>query len=94
MTKLYEFYGTECPHCVRMHDLIVRLEKEEGIKVEALEVWHNKENEEKLLAIDKDMCGGVPFFYNEETKKFICGEASYDIVKAWAKGEPFTQEEE
>ncbi len=30
---LLEFYGTECPHCIRMHELVVRLEKEEGVKI-------------------------------------------------------------
>lgn len=93
MSHLLEFYGTECPHCVRMHELVERCEKEEGIKVDTYEVWHNKENEKKLLEIDKDMCGGVPFFYNEQTKKFICGEAPYETLKAWALGETFTQEE-
>ncbi len=93
MSHLLEFYGTECPHCIVMHDRVDQLEKEEGIKIDTFEVWHNKENEAKLLELDKDMCGGVPFFYNEQTKKFICGDASYEILKAWAKGEPFTQEE-
>jgi thiol-disulfide isomerase/thioredoxin len=93
MSHLLEFYGTECPHCIVMHERVEKLEKEEGIKIDAYEVWHNKENEAKLLELDKDMCGGVPFFYNEQTKKFICGDASYEILKAWAKGEPFTQEE-
>ncbi len=92
MSHLLEFYGTECPHCVRMHELVERLEKAEGIKVESLETWHNTENEKRLNEIDKDMCGGVPFFYNTETKKFICGEADYETLKKWAKGEEFTQE--
>ena len=92
MSHLLEFFGTECPHCVRMHALVERLEKEEGVKVESLEVWHNEENEARLLTLDKDSCGGVPFFYNMETNKWICGEASYDILKKWAKGEEFTQE--
>lgn len=74
-----------------MHDLVERLEKEEGIKVESLEVWHNKENEAKLLSLDKDLCGGVPFFYNTQTQKFICGEDGYENLKKWAKGEDFTQ---
>lgn len=91
MSHLLEFFGTECPHCVSMHELVEKLEKEEGLKVDAFEVWHNKENEKKLLEIDKDMCGGVPFFYNTETKKFICGQADYSILKAWAKGEKFEQ---
>ncbi len=92
MSKLYEFYGEECPHCIKMHDLVEKLEKEEGIKVEALEIWHNEENEKKMNEIDKDMCGGVPFFYNENTKKYICGEADYDTVKKWARGEEFSQD--
>lgn len=92
MSHLLEFFGTECPHCVRMHELVERLEKEEGLQVDAFEVWHNKENEQKMTEYDTDLCGGVPFFYNTQTKKFICGEASYETLKAWAKGEPFTQE--
>ena len=86
MSHLLEFYGTECPHCVHMHELIERLEKEEGVKVDRFEVWHDRENEKKLLEIDKDMCGGVPFFYNTETKAFVCGEASYEELKDWALG--------
>ena len=84
MSHLLEFYGTECPHCVRMHDLVVRLENEEGVKVEALEVWHNKENEKRLIELDKDFCGGVPFFYNTKTKKWICGDTDYKELKDWA----------
>ncbi len=91
MSHLLEFYGTECPHCVRMHALVEKLEKEEGVKVDRFEVWHNDENEKRLLEIDKDMCGGVPFFYNEQTKQFICGEESYDILKKWAKGENISE---
>jgi len=92
MNHLLEFYGTECPYCIDMHELVEKLEKEEGIKIESLEVWHNKENEKRLLELDKDFCGGVPFFYNLKTNKWICGKASYENLKAWAKGEEFTQE--
>ncbi len=84
MTHLLEFYGVECPSCTKMHDLVVQLEREEGVKVESLEVWHNKENEKRLIALDKDFCGGVPFFYNEKNKKWICGEVEYKELKAWA----------
>ena len=85
-SHLLEFYGTECPHCVRMHKLVEKLEKEEGVKVDTFEVWHNEENAKKLEEIDKDMCGGVPFFYNTETKKWICGEEEYKELKNWALG--------
>lgn len=87
MSHLLEFYGDECPHCVRMHVLVERLKREEGIEVLSLEVWHHKDNEERLLGLDKDFCGGVPFFYNTKTHKWICGEDSYKNLLAWAQGE-------
>ena len=86
MSHLLEFYGTECPCCIYMHDFVVELEKKEGIKVESIEVWHNKENEERLIKLDKNFCGGVPFFYNTKTEKWICGDVTYEELKAWAQG--------
>lgn len=86
MSHLLEFYGTECPHCVRMHDLVIKLEKEEGVKVDTFEVWHNEENAKKLEELDTELCGGVPFFYNTKTKKWICGEEEYKALKEWALG--------
>ena len=38
------------------------------------------------MEIDKGRCGGVPFFYNKKTGKFICGAADYDGLKKWAIG--------
>ena len=78
------FYGTECPHCISMEPLVGRLEQEAGISVERLEVWHNEENAKRLAETDKGLCGGVPFFYNTETKSFLCGESSYEELKHWA----------
>ena len=85
MSHLLEFYGTECPHCVQMHKMVERLEKEVNVKIESLEVWHNKENEKRLLKLDKELCGGVPFFYNLKSNKWLCGEVSFEELKDWAK---------
>ncbi|PCI21387.1 hypothetical protein COB64_00725 [Candidatus Wolfebacteria bacterium] len=87
MNHLLEFYGKECPHCVRMHDLIEQLEKELDISVDAFEVWHDKENQKKMEEYDKELCGGVPFFFNTKSKQFICGEVDYDKLKEWAQSE-------
>lgn len=86
MSNLLEFYGIECPHCVRMHALVERLEKELGVHVERYEVWHNNENRKIMQQYDKDLCGGVPFFYNTATDKWICGETDYEELKTWAIG--------
>ena len=82
--NLIEFYGTECVHCREMEPLIAKLEKEEGIKIERLEVWHNSKNVQMMHQFDKGFCGGVPFFYNKKTGEWICGSTSYDKFKSWA----------
>lgn len=89
--RLIEFYGTECVHCREVDPLIEKLEKEEGVKVTRLEVWHNSENAALMDKLDRDekgqtLCGGVPFFYNEKTGKKICGTTSYEKLKKWALG--------
>jgi hypothetical protein len=55
-------------------------------KVEMIETWHNAANAQKLQKCDKGRCGGVPFFYNDKTDKFICGSAEYEDLKKWANG--------
>lgn len=82
---LLEFYGKECAHCQRMMPLVDKMISE-GIKIEKFETWHNVENAKKMDQYDKGLCGGVPFFYNTETKKFICGEADESELRKWARG--------
>ncbi len=84
--RLLDFYGTECSHCHDMDPLVDRLEKECKVKITKIEVWHNEKNAALLESIDKGQCGGVPFFYNEKTKKAICGAVPYETLKAWALG--------
>lgn len=90
IAMLLEFFGQECSHCISMAPLVKQLEQEERITVERFEVWHNKENEAHMEKYNRDssgktICNGVPFFFNTANKKFICGETSYEELKAWAK---------
>lgn len=84
---LYEFYGQECPHCQRMRKLTNRLMQEyPEVEIIRKEVWHNTENMDLVKSFDaQDACGGIPFFYNTETKKWLCGEVSYEQIKTWAE---------
>jgi len=84
--RLLEFWGRECPHCKAMKPMVERLENELGIKLELLEVWHNEKNARLYAQHEKDMCGGVPFFFNKATSEWICGETTYERLKAWAEG--------
>ena len=82
---IIEFYGTECPHCIRMKPIVERL-KSEGVEFQEFEVWHSDENARKMEEYDKGYCGGVPFFINSATNKWICGGTSYEELKALAEG--------
>lgn len=86
MSHLLEFYGEECPHCMDMKKVVKKLEENEGLKIESLEVWHNEENLKKMEGLDQDRCGGVPYFYNTQTDKWICGEAELPELTDWALG--------
>lgn len=84
---LLEFYGESCPHCMEMKPLVAKLKEEEGIEIEQYEVWDNPDNAKKQQEYDTGLCGGVPFFYNTESKKHICGSTDYESLKKWALGE-------
>jgi len=79
---LYMFYGEECPHCHTMMPIVDNLIKE-GIEIKKKETWHNEENADLLQTYDTGLCGGVPFFYNTETKKFLCGSATEKQLRQW-----------
>ena len=84
--ELIMFHGRECPHCRDMDPLVNHLEKELKVVVKKLEVWHDPVNAAKLQKIDIGLCGGVPFFWNSKSKKYICGAVDYRTLKDWAKG--------
>ena len=64
--NIYEFYGQECPHCIKLNSFFERIENEYGnfYKLNKFETWHNSEN----LEIYKEFASvlgyeakGVPF---------------------------------
>jgi hypothetical protein len=67
-----------------MEPLVERLEQEERVNVAKLEVWHNEANTKLMREYDKGFCGGVPFFFNKKSGKWICGGADYERLKKWA----------
>jgi len=90
MKKLLMFYARECPHCKVMLPIVDKLEKETGVEVEKLEVWHNEKNADLMRSYRSVLapkCGGqlrTPTFFNTEAHDILCGEIEYDALKAWA----------
>ena len=67
-----------------MEPLVERLEAAEGVNIKNIEVWHSEANAKLMSEYDKGYCGGVPFFFNKKTGKWICGDADYERLKKWA----------
>ena len=84
---LLEFYGETCPHCLSMKPLVEKTEKDLGVEIKKFEVWNNEDNAAEMAKYDKGLCGGVPFYYNTDSKQFICGATDEASFVSWAKGE-------
>lgn len=85
--EFLDFYGTECVHCHEMDPIVEKVEKELGVKFKKIEVWHNAANAKMMEdEYDKGRCGGVPFYFNKKTGKFICGAVDYETFKKFAAG--------
>ncbi|MFH1470840.1 MAG: thioredoxin family protein, partial [Candidatus Micrarchaeota archaeon] len=88
---LIEFYGRECPHCVRMMPVVAEVEAELGVTFSKLEVWHNSGNSRIFESYaDKigNACGGVgvPTFFNMRTGRAVCGEVPKSELLVLIKG--------
>jgi len=87
--KIVEFYGQECSYCMAIDPAVERLEKEDSVEFESLEVWHNEENKRKMASLRKlydENCNGnfvVPSFYDPETNRLIGNPGSYENLKRW-----------
>lgn len=89
--NLYFFWGKGCPHCEKEKVFLEKLaQKYPALKVNELEVWYNKENQDLLTNVAKKLnanVSGVPFtvigeeyfvgWYNEE----VTGSAIENAVK-------------
>ncbi|KAJ1629928.1 hypothetical protein T492DRAFT_558701, partial [Pavlovales sp. CCMP2436] len=81
------FYGNDCEMCEYMYKEIKKLEKRTGVKIRRFETWSKPENEKlRQICDSKAGCGGVPFFYNKKTRRWICGATTSENLKAWAEG--------
>lgn len=90
--KITAFYGQECPYCVAIIPVVEKLEKEDGVEFEELEIWHNEKNKQRIKSLEnlyEKECDGnfvVPSFYDAEGDRLICNPGSYENLKKWIYG--------
>jgi len=86
---LLEFHSIDCDQCEDMEPVLRRVERELHTKIERLEVYLHPVNWDLLQKLDKKArCGGLPYYYNRRTNKYICGATTYSNFKAFAEGKP------
>ncbi len=87
--QIVEFFGGTCPFCRAIAPAVDRLEKEDGVAVERLEVWNSEENKGRMDALEHlytKECGGnmiVPSFYDPASDRLICNPGSYERLREW-----------
>ena len=84
---LLMFRGRGDDYCKQMEPHIEKLKLELGVDVRTFECWYETKNVALLQKFDRGRCGGVPFFYNKRTRRFICGATTYENLRVWALGE-------
>ena len=85
---LIQFKGKGDDYCAQMEPLKEQLKEELGVQIRTFEVWYDSKNLELLQRLDRGRCGGVPFFYNKRSRRYICGATTYANLRAWALCEP------
>jgi len=56
----------------------------EGFHMKRFEVWYNTKNTELLQHLDMGRCGGVPYYFNKRTRRFVCGATDFENLRKWA----------
>ena len=85
---LIQFKGKGDDYCAQMEPLKEQLKEELGVNIRTFEVWYDSKNLELMQRLDRGRCGGVPFFYNKRSRRYICGATTYANLRSWAMCEP------
>jgi len=85
---LIQFKGKGDDYCALMEPMKEQLRDELGVEIRTFEVWYDSKNLELMQRLDRGRCGGVPFFYNKRTRRYICGATTYANLRSWALCEP------
>lgn len=94
--NLIMFYGSDCPACNEMKELINKLYKDRSITIELRDIWTGRDKESNYRMFENYMevtgntgtdCDGLPFCINTQTHQFLCGVVSYDDLVLFAQEE-------
>jgi thiol-disulfide isomerase/thioredoxin len=81
METLIYFYTDDCEICKMMEPELHKLEEKYGSEIMRINVEEGEVERALFDELALDECGGVPFMYNQENQKSICGFANADDIE-------------
>jgi thiol-disulfide isomerase/thioredoxin len=79
-TLIY-FYTDDCEICKTMDPELKKLEDRYDNEIMKVNVEEGEDERALFDELALDECGGVPFLYNQENQKFICGFATAEQIE-------------
>lgn len=79
-TLIY-FYTDDCEICKTMDPELAKLEQKYGGDIMRVNVEEGEDERALFDELALDECGGVPFLYNQENQKSICGFAKAEDIE-------------
>lgn len=89
-SHLLEFF-IDTPDCRIMEPIVNRLEDDIKTEVKRINIHKCAANMKLFEAVGGMECGTVPFFYNRQTTREVCGKTNYPNLKKWGTGNPFVK---
>lgn len=82
--ELTMFYSATCPFTAKAAPAIEAAEAATGVTITRRDVNKSRDAGVAYMKADNGRCGGVPYFWNSKTEKFICGApSSAEAVRMW-----------
>ncbi len=79
-TLIY-FYTEDCQICKEMEPELKKLEEKYDSEILKVNVEEGEDERALFDELALDECGGVPFIFNQENYKSICGFASAEDIE-------------
>jgi len=79
-TLIY-FYTEDCQICKEMEPELKKLEEKYDSEILKVNVEEGEDDRALFDELALDECGGVPFIFNQENYKSICGFASAEDIE-------------
>ncbi len=81
LETLIYFYTEDCEICKTMEPELKKLEEKYDTEIMKVNVEEGEDERALFDELALDECGGVPFMYNQENQKSICGFADASKIE-------------